>query len=256
MLFRKKIVVIGGTTGAGLLAAQAFLRQGALVVALGKNVETSTRAIEVLGKNAHVLTGDAAEEGSVEAAIDRCLERWEGFDGLCHATDDDGSYLGGSPLHKLTPEAWKKTLQPCLCSVMLSNRAAVRQFLQLGKGGAILNFCATPAHPFFAGPAHATAIAAVIGFTQSIAAFYAGENIRVNAITSSPIEAAMSPGALESEAAMWYSFYRQFPGGGRAALPKDFDSLASLLFSDAGAFITGQVIAVDGGFGNSDHGIF
>ena len=72
MLSGKKIVIIGGTSGIGLSAAQAFQRHGAQVVALGLGKETSIRAMEVLGRNAHVLTGDATEEGQAEAAIAKC----------------------------------------------------------------------------------------------------------------------------------------------------------------------------------------
>lgn len=252
MLFHKKIVIIGGTTGIGLSAAQAFLRQGAKVVALGKDKETSILALEVLGKNAHVLTADATEEGSADAAITKCLERWEGFDGLYHVAGGSGRRFGDGPLHELSLEGWEKTLQLNLTSVMLSNRAAVQQFLKQGKGGAIVNLSSAlayaPAPRFFATHAYTAAKAAIIGFSQSIAACYAGENIRVNVIAPGLVESPMSRRAIQNEEIMQYVRNRQPLDGGRAAQPADIDGMASLLLSDAGAFITGQVIAVDGGW--------
>lgn len=252
MLFHKKIVIIGGTTGIGLSAAQAFLRQGAQVVVLGKDDETSIRALEVLGKNAHVLTADATQEGTAEQAIAKCLERFGGFDGLYHVAGGSGRRFGDGPLHELTLEGWDNTLQLNLTSVMLSNRAAVQQFLKQGKGGAIVNLSSAlayaPAPQYFATHAYTAAKAAIIGFTKSIAAFYAGENIRANVIAPGLVESPMSQRAVQDEDIMAYVRHRQRLDGGRAAHPADLDGMASLLLSDAGAFITGQVVAVDGGW--------
>ncbi len=252
MLFQKKIVLIGGTTGIGLSAAQSFVRQGAKVVALGKDEETSLRALEILGKNAHILTADAMLEDTAEQAIAKCLERFDGFDGLYHVAGGSGRRFGDGPLHELTLEGWDKTLQLNLTSVMLSNRAAVQQFLKQKTGGAIVNLSSAlayaPAPQHFATHAYTAAKAAIIGFTKSIAAFYAGENIRANVIAPGLVESPMSQRAVENEEIMEYVRNRQRLDGGRAAQPQDLDGMASLLLSDNGAFITGQVVAVDGGW--------
>jgi NAD(P)-dependent dehydrogenase (short-subunit alcohol dehydrogenase family) len=255
MLFNKKIVIIGGTTGIGLSAAQAFLRQGAQVVALGKDKETSIRAIELLGKNAHVITGDATEEGWVEQAISKSLDLLDGFDGLYHVAGGSGRRFGDGPLHELTVAAWDETMRLNLTSVMLSNRAAVRQFQQMGQGGAIVNLSSAlayaPAPQHFATHAYTAAKSAIIGFTKSIAAYYAVDNIRANVIAPGLVESPMSQRAVQNEEIMQYVRKRQRLEGGRAALPADLDGLAALLLSDVGAFITGQVVAVDGGWGIS-----
>ncbi len=252
MLTDKKIVIIGGTTGIGLSAAQAFQRQGALVVALGIGKEVSIRAMEVLGRNAHVLTGDATEEGQAEAAISKCIERFGGFHGLYHVAGGSGRRFGDGPLHELTLDGWERTLQLNLTSVMLSNRAAVRQFLAQQSGGAILNtgsaLAFSPAPQFFSTHAYAAAKAAIEGFTKSIAAFYAPQNIRANVIAPGLTETPMAQRAIQNDDIMQYVRQRQPLDGGRAGQPHDLDGLATLLLSDAASFITGQVIAVDGGW--------
>lgn len=252
MLSNKKIVIIGGTTGIGLSAAQAFQRQGAFVVALGKDKATSIHALEILGRNAHVLTGDATEEGIAEAAIAKCVERFGGFDGLYHVAGGSGRRFGDGPLHELSLEGWEQTMQLNLRTVMLSNRAAVRAFLDQNNGGAILNtgsaLAFSPAPQFFATHAYAAAKAAIEGFTKSIAAFYASQNIRANVIAPALTETPMAQRAVQNEAIMEYVRHRQPLDGGRAGQPKDLDGLASLLLSDAGSYITGQVVAVDGGW--------
>ncbi|MCF8245200.1 MAG: SDR family oxidoreductase [Saprospiraceae bacterium] len=252
MLSTKKIVIIGGTSGIGLSAAQAFQRQGAAVVALGLDKVTSIRAIEILGRNAHVLTGDATEEGQAEAAIAKCIERFGGFDGLYHVAGGSGRRFGDGPLHEMTLDAWGKTFQLNLTAVMLSNRASVRHFLGQNTGGAILNMGSalafSPAPQFFATHAYAAAKAAIEGFTKSIAAFYAPQNIRANVIAPGLTETPMAQRAVQNEEIMQYVRQRQPLDGGRAGQPHDLDGLASLLLSDAAGFITGQVVAVDGGW--------
>lgn len=252
MLSDKKIIIIGGTTGIGLSAALAFQRQGARVVVLGLDKVTSIRAMEVLGRNAYVLTGDATEEGQAEAAIAKCIERTGGFDGLYHVAGGSGRRFGDGPLHELTLEGWERTFQLNLTSVMLSNRAAVRQFLEQKTGGALLNMGSalafSPAPHFFSTHAYAAAKAAIEGFTKSIAAFYAPQNIRANVIAPGLTETPMAQRAVQNEDIMHYVRQRQPLDGGRAGQPHDLNGLASLLLSDAAGFITGQVISVDGGW--------
>ncbi len=252
MLQGKKIVIIGGTTGIGLSAARAFLRQGAQVVVLGKNEESSDQAAAILGENAFAFTADATIESTADVAIGQCIERFGGFDGLYHVAGGSGRRFGDGPLHEITLYGWEWTLNLNLTSVMLSNRAAVQQFLKQGKGGAIVNLSSAlayaPAPQYFATHAYTAAKAAIIGFTKSIAAYYAGENIRANIIAPGLVESPMSQRAVQNDNIMQYVRQRQRLGGGRVAQPEDLDGMAALLLSDAGSFITGQTIGVDGGW--------
>lgn len=252
MLYNKKIVIIGGTTGIGLSAAQSFLRKGARVVALGKDEATTLHALELLGKNAHVLTGDATDQGVAALAIQKCIDRFGGFDGLYHVAGGSGRRFGDGALHELSLEGWNLTLQLNLTSVMLSNQAAVRQFLEQKTGGILLNMGSalafSPAPQYFATHAYAAAKAAIEGFTKSIAAYYAPLNIRANVIAPGLTETPMAQRAVLNDDIMGFVRQRQPLDGGRAAQPHDMDGLASLLFSDAASFITGQVISVDGGW--------
>jgi NAD(P)-dependent dehydrogenase (short-subunit alcohol dehydrogenase family) len=252
MLEGKKIVIIGGTTGIGLSAAQAFIRQGASLAVLGRDEESSAAARQVLGEKALVVTADAVLENTADMVILRCLERWGDFHGLYHVAGGSGRRHGDGPLHDLTLEGWHWTLHLNLTSLMLSNRAAVRFFRKNGKGGAIVNLGSalafSPAPNYFATHAYTAAKAAIEGFSKSIAAYYAPDNIRVNVIAPGLTDTPMAQRAIENEEIMLYVRSRQRLDNGRAARPQDLDGLAALLLSDAGAFITGQVVAVDGGW--------
>ncbi|MGV3641975.1 MAG: SDR family NAD(P)-dependent oxidoreductase, partial [Adhaeribacter sp.] len=123
MLQNKNIVVIGGTSGMGLSAAKAFGKQGARVIAVGNQEETNRQAQQELGSSARVFAGDATAEDTATQAIALCLQEWGSFDGLYHVAGGSGRRLGDGPLHELSLEGWKQTLDMNLTSVMLSNRA-------------------------------------------------------------------------------------------------------------------------------------
>jgi NAD(P)-dependent dehydrogenase (short-subunit alcohol dehydrogenase family) len=203
MLQDKKIVVIGGTTGLGLSAAKAFIVHGAKVVVVGRNPDSCNSALEVLGESALSISGDACNQDTSINAIDKCITEFGGFDGLYHVAGGSGRKMGDGPLHELTLDGWNKTFELNLTSLMLSNQAAVRAFLKLGKGGSILNMGSvlgySPSPKYFSTHAYAATKAAIIGFSKSIAAYYANDNIRVNTIAPALVETPMAKRAAEDE---------------------------------------------------------
>ena len=248
----KRIVVIGGTAGMGLSAALAFIREGAKVVVVGLNSENSKSASSQLKENGVVLTADATQEETASKAIQTCIEQLGGFDGLYHVAGGSGRKFGDGPLHQMTLEGWQYTLQLNLTSLMLSNRAAIQLFLQQQQPGVILNMGSvlgfSPSPKYFTTHAYAAAKSAVIGFSRSIAAYYAPENIRVNVIAPALIETPMSQRAAKDETIVAFLKTKQPLDGGRVGLPEDTDGAATFLLSDHSRFITGQVISVDGGW--------
>ena len=248
----KYLVVIGGTSGMGLSAALAFVREGAKVVVVGRNDETRKLAATQLGENGFAITGDATNEQTARMAISKCRDRFGGFDGLYHVAGGSGRKFGDGPLHELSLDGWQKTLDLNLTSLMLSNKAAVEYFTSNNKPGTILNMGSvlgfSPSPKYFTTHAYAAAKSAIIGFTKSIAAYYAPHNIRINVIAPALIETPMSKRAINDETISTFLKNKQPLDGGRAGLPEDTDGVAVLLFSDYAKFITGQVIAVDGGW--------
>ncbi len=252
LLEGKNIVVIGGTTGLGFSAAIAFIEQGATVTVTGRNAHNCEEAEEALGGSGLVIQADATEEGSTEDVIEQALHYAGELDGLYHVAGGSGRRFGDGPLHDLTIDGWQATIDLNLTSMMLSNRAAVRTFLGQGRGGAILNMGSVlgqfPAPKFFTTHAYAAAKSAIIGFSKSIAAYYAQESIRVNVITPALVDTPMAQRAMDDELILHYIKTKQPLDGGRAGIPQDLDGAATLLLSDQASYITGQVLAVDGGW--------
>lgn len=252
----KRIVIIGGTAGMGLSAALACVREGAKVVSVGRNVEHTEQANAQLKDNGIAITGDATEEAVAKKAIELCVEKFEGFDGLYHVAGGSGRKFGDGPLHELTLEGWNKTLQLNLTSLMLSNKAAVEYCTNHNQGGSIVNIGSilgfSPSPKYFTTHAYAAAKSAVIGFSKALAAYYASYNIRINVLAPALIETPMSQRAVNDEAIMNFIKTKQPLDGGRIGVPEDTDGAAVFLLSDQSKFITGQVISVDGGWSVSE----
>ncbi len=256
MLKNKKIVIIGGTTGIGLSAAKAFVREGAQVVLVGRNHESCQKAKALLGDAAAVYTGDATEPTTAEEAIQLCINTFGDFDGLYHVAGGSGRKFGDGPLHELTLEGWNKTFELNLTSLMLSNQAAIRQFKALNKGGTVLNMSSvlgfSPSPKYFVTHAYAAAKSAVIGFTKSLAAYYAADNIRINLLAPALVETPMSERASKDETILNFVKTKQPLDGGRNGKPEDLDGAAIYFMSDASKFATGQTLYVDGGWAVSE----
>lgn len=248
----KRIVLIGGTAGLGLSAAKAFVGAGAWVVTVGLKTENVANAQQELGAKARVIMGDATRSETASRAIAEALETFGGFDGLYHVAGGSGRRWGDGPLHEITDEGWRVTLDMNLTSMFYSNRAAVRQFKTQETGGSILNMGSVlgwaPSPRFFSTHAYAAAKAAIIGFTKSGAATYASEGIRFNVLAPALVETPMAQRAANDEDILSFIRTKQPLDGGRIGQPADLDEAAVFFLSDASRFTTGQVLAVDGGW--------
>jgi len=172
--------------------------------------------------------------------------------GLYHVAGGSGRREGDGPLHAVTDQGWSYTLNENLSTLFYSNLAALQQFLRQGTGGSILNMSSvlgfSPSAKYFATHAYAASKAAVIGLTRSAAAAYAPENIRLNVIAPALVATPMSQRAQADESILHFVSTKQPLDGGRIGAASDLDGAVIYLLSDEAKFVTGQVVAVDGGW--------
>ena len=249
----KVIVIIGGTTGMGLSGARAFLAAGAKgIVIVGRTPENCAAALKVLGSRVRASVGDATNPQTATDAIAMAQQEFGDFHGLYHVAGGSGRRFGDGPLHELTDEGWSKTIEWNLTSAMYSSRAAVQAMLAQGRGGAVVILGSilgqSPSPQFFTTHAYAAAKSAVLGFAKAVAANYAADNIRCNVLVPSLVATPMSARVAGDDAVLNFIKTKQPLDGGRIGQPEDLDAAAVLLISDGGKFITGQVLAVDGGW--------
>jgi len=256
LLTAKKIVVIGGTSGIGLSATRAFIREGAKVTVVGRNEDTAARVKLEFKDKVEAIAADARTPGTAVNAIDHCIRKFGGFDGLYHVAGGSGRKMGDGPLHELTLDGWNKTMEWNLTSLMLSNQAAIKKFLELKQSGTVLNMASvlgfSPSPEYFATHAYASAKAAIIGFTRAVASYYAKRNIRVNVIAPAVAETPMAQRAASDKQILSFLKTKQPLDGGRIGRPADTDGLAVYFMSEQSLFTTGQVVAVDGGWSVSE----
>lgn len=252
----KSLVIVGGTTGLGFSAARACVMAGARVVIVGRDEEKARVAGKELGNSAAIFCGDAANPDTTPNAIELAVNSFGGFHGLYHVAGGSGRRWGDGPLHEITDEGWRATLDLNLTSLVYSNRAAVKYFLASKQGGVVLNMSSvlafSPSPEYFATHAYASAKAAIIGLTQSSAAYYARHNIRFNVLAPALVATPMSQRAQTNETIQRFILTKQPLDGGRIGQPTDMDAAAVYFLSDGSRFTTGQVLAVDGGWSVSE----
>lgn len=244
---QKVVIVTGGSSGIGRATAIAFAREGAKVVIAARRVnegEETVRQIVEAGGDALFVQTDVTQEKEVQALIDRTLEHYGRLD--CAFNNADSGK--GIRLIDLTEEEWEQEIAVNLKSVWLCLKYQIPAMLKSGQG-AIVNMASQGAIlgvPNYA--AYAAAKGGAVALTRAAAAEYAAEEIRINSI---------SPGAIETE--LWANapagMLDQVAAGipmQRVGQPQDIAQSVVWLCSDAAGFITGQNIAIDGGYTTSN----
>lgn len=251
-LHHKRCLIVGGTTGLGLAAARRFLEEGAAVIVAGRSGEKGAACLaelQALGTVGFVVC-DAADSACVNGLFTETCERLGGLDVLYHVAGISGRKHGDGPLHACTDAGWQATVDTNLRSVFLTNRAAVRHFLQHG-GGVILNMASVqavaPSPHYFDTIAYTATKGGIVAMSRHAAARYAADRIRVNVIAPSLIDTPMAVRAVSDENIRRYLRTKQplAQGPGR---PEDCADAAVFLCSVEARFITGVVLTVDGGW--------
>ncbi len=255
--------LVTGSTGMAASAARALAAEGGSVFVTSRtaaHAEALAEAIAAGGGRVAWSAADLASESDVEAAVGACVDAFGRIDVLYNVAGISGRRFGDGPLHEATLAGWEAVLAANATSQFLVSRAVVRQMLGQeprdgGRRGAILNMSSAlashPAPAFFATHAYTASKGAVEAFTRAVAAYYAPQGIRVNAIAPSLVATPMSRRAQEDPAILAYLAGRQPLAGG----PLDADAVTAValfLLSDEAWMITGQVVSVDGGWSVSE----
>lgn len=255
-------VLVAGATGMAAAAAERLAAEGARVTVTARTAEHCTALVERIrdaGGDAAAHPADLRDETQADAAVAAAVGRFGRLDGLLHVAGGSGRRFGDGPLHEVTLEGWEQTFGINLTTLFLTSRAAVRAMLAqertpVGRGSvvlvtSVLGFSPAPSH--FATHAYAAAKAAVAGLVATTAAYYAPAGIRVNALAPSLVDTPMSARAQGDASTVAYAERRQ-PLAGPFLAPDDVAGAAAYLLSDESRAITGQLLAIDGGWSVSD----
>jgi 3-oxoacyl-[acyl-carrier protein] reductase len=236
-------LVTGASRGIGRAIARALALEGATVF-VGARDEAKlaevAREIADQGGKAVAVALDVADRASVDAALQKVLEAQGRLDHLVN----NAGITRDNLLLRMKKEEWDQVIATNLTGTYLCTQAVLKPLLKQ-RSGRIVNVTSVVGLTGNAGQAnYAASKAGIIGFTKAVAREVASRSITVNAVAPGFIDtdmtAAMTDKARESLAS-------SIPLG-RVGRPEDIASAVAFLVSDAAAYITGQVLGVDGGF--------
>jgi len=238
----KTALVTGAGSGIGKAIALTFAREGATVMLAGRRAEpldAVKQEVEALGGTAHVRPADVAVQAQAQALVDAAKAELGRIDVL---VNNAGKTFDGLIL-RMKWDGLDEALAINLKSVFYMCAAAGKVMLAQ-KGGAIVNVSSVVALTGNAGQsAYVAAKAGVISLTKSLAQEFSSRGIRVNAIAPGFIDTQMTQALPD---AVKQTYLGRIPLG-RFGSPDDVAGVAAFLASDAAAYLTGQVLAVDGG---------
>lgn len=242
----KVAIVTGASSGIGYEAAKLFAKEGAkVVVCARRKVELDTLVVEIVeaGGEAIAVAGDVRDEALARRLVEVAVES---FGGLDIAFNNAGMTGDALPVHELSPEAWRETLETNLTAAFLGVRHQIPAMLARGGGSLIFTSTFVGHTVGFPGMgAYAASKAGLIGLCKVIAAEYGAQGIRANALLPGGTDTPMGRTVTNTPEAL--AFVQGLHALKRLAEPAEIARSALYLASDAASFVTGTAMLVDGG---------
>ncbi len=237
----KRVVITGAGRGLGELLAHAFSQRGALVALVARTERDIKAVAAALPGPALVLCGDVTDEAFNEAVADSTLAEWGGVDvWICNAGI---SPIVAGPL-KTDPSIWREVLEVNLTGAFLGARAAARV---MGEGGRLIfSGSVLGERPREGLTAYSASKAGLVGLAKGLALDLAASGITVNVVApgwfDSPLAERWRKNPKLAAGILEHTAQRRW---GNAT---DLAGAYQFLASDASAFVTGNVLSVDGGY--------
>jgi 3-oxoacyl-[acyl-carrier protein] reductase len=244
LLRGKKALVTGGTSGIGKEIALTFARQGADVIIFGTSVERGEQVLKELQQISHEQKfAFYSLDVSKKAAVDEVLGKILGSGAIVDILVNNAGITRDGLLMKMSEEDWDQVIAVNLKSIYNLCQALVRLMIKARKGH-IINISSVVGLTGNAGQAnYAASKAGIIGFTKALAKELASRNICVNCIAPGFIATPMTDVLNETQK---QATLAQIPMQ-RLGKPEEIANVALFLASSLSSYITGQVLAVDGG---------
>ena len=247
----KVALVTGGGVGIGRAISEAYARAGASVAVVDFNPETGSETVQLInaaGGRAVFVEADVSDETAVKNMVAQTIEKLGGLHVACNSA---AVSRGSGPVHEFTRDEFDSTIELCLTNTWLCLKHEVAAMLQHNQGkecvGSIVNISSNASLRGQAfNTAYASAKAGVNILTSSAATEYGSKGIRINAVSPGVIHTPGIEKYLEEQPKQREKFER-FAVMKRMGKPAEIADAVVFLSSDKAAFITGQILCVDGG---------
>jgi 3-oxoacyl-[acyl-carrier protein] reductase len=237
-------LVTGASSGLGVRFAEVLAGAGAAVSLVARRTDrlAAVKArIEKAGGRALAIPADVVDRGAMRAAFDQAQDAF----GCVSILVNNAGVAHSTRAVELTEEEWQRVIATNLDAVFFWSQEAARRMLAAGERGSIINIASVLGFGVAKGTvAYAVAKAGVVQLTRSLGLEWAFKGVRVNAIAPGWVVTDINRDYLTSEAGA--ALKRDIPVG-RFGEERDLDGALLLLASDAGRYIAGTTIVVDGG---------
>lgn len=242
----RRALVTGGAAGIGLATARALAAEGARLALLdidAPRLDETAGELRGTGAEVHALAASVADPDAVRAAFAELDSRWGGLDILVN----NAGVIGKRAALDLTDEAWSRVMRINLDGVFYCAREAGRRMVAQGSGaivnlGSIYSLVAAPERL-----AYCASKAAVAAMTKVLAIEWAAHGVRVNAVAPGYVETDLIAAAVRAGEIDTVPLARRTPVG-RLARPDEIARAILFLLDPANAYVTGHMLAVDGGW--------
>jgi len=246
----KVAVVTGGAAGIGAAIAAGYAREGAMLVIADLSLEKATAIAGSLGGGAFGLEVDISSQDSVEAMADQIIKRVGRVDILVN----NAGVTRAQPWFKITAEAFDRIFAVNVRGLVFVTQALAVHMVKQGRGSIINLTSGAGRRGLPLNGVYAASKAAIISLTQSSALAFAESGVRVNAIAPGGVITPMwhqsdeeiSRQLGQPKGRMAEEFTKMIPMG-RIGLPEDYVGVATFLACEDSAYMTGQILSVDGG---------
>lgn len=240
----KVIIVTGAGSGIGRATAIAFAQEGAKVVVSDfheQEGQETVSQIRSLGAEAYFIKCDVSQESQVKELVEKTIQKYGRLD--C-AYNNAGIEGAPSSTVECSSENWDRTIDTNLKGVWLCMKYEIPEMLKHGKGSIVNCSSIAGLVGFETIPAYVASKHGVIGLTETAALEFAKKNIRVNAVCPGAIHTPMLDRFTQGEE---QQMANQDPMG-RIGRPEEIAESVLWLCSDKASYVTGQSLAVDGGW--------
>lgn len=239
----QNVLVTGGTAGIGKEIALQFAKNGAHVAIFGTNQERGEKVVQEIesesGNKALFISVDVSNTKSVQEAVDKVISEFGSIDVLVN----NAGIVRDGLLMRMSEEDWDRVLEVNLKSVYNTCKAVLRPMMK-AKSGRIINISSVIGLTGNAGQVnYAASKSGIIGVTKSLAKELASRNIHVNCIAPGFVETSMTDDLKDT---LKEEIVKNIPLK-RIGRPEEIAKAALFLGGEGANYITGQVLAIDGG---------